>query len=531
MEEKIDTLLLNGYQGAIRGAYEAGAKFIGAVKTLPPVYGVEVSCVTDLNAGKAASQEAERESSGGVKSTGVTENHCEKASYQESNGEDGGGVQATGEDVDVDVSTCQANDESATAKEGLSLTDVFSSSDSVLSAAFGAAVGGKRAFALIDSLPTSQLACYSLTGVNGALVILFVEDAFIRWDSRAIFKSAHFPVLEPSDSLEIKRFVKIAFNMSEKYDVPVVVRASKILMDSLSSVDVYPQKIIKDRAYKKDASKYSLLPSTVALCEDDVVERDRRLSKDAETFPIHQLIERGSNIGVIAAGEEADIAINSLPEASVLKLGSSNPLPLLKIEEFSKTVKKLYVLEERPFIELALIKMDIKCFGASLFPREGRKSAADVEGWIGKKDFTTDKGLAVRSPDFCNDCSLVPLFIALKAAKIPVFTDLSCPSLSAGFLSVGEVAVDNPLLTAVYFSAPSVAVLFDYELLKHAEGLQKIPSSQVELIIIKTNFSTNISSLLSAFGISATEKTLAELEKRNYGGASILKADGCKYEK
>jgi|GEM_PF-5663567 len=457
MEEKLDTLLLNGYQAALRGAKEAGATTFTVVKT-------------------------------------------EKAKSD-------------------DNTLCQ----------------VFDTSSAALSFAFGGAVVGKRAFTIINELPCEELACYSLCGVNGALVILFVENETVKWDSRQIFKSAHYPVLEPYDSQSIKRFVKIAFNMSEKYDVPVVVRVSKTLFLSSGLVDIYEPKVVKDRLYKKDASKNVLLPSTVALCEDDVIERDRRLKKDGETFPIHVSAIKGS-IGVIAVGEEARIAEEGLPEASILRLGTSNPLPIQTIKDFCSKVKKIYCIEERPFIELELIKNGIKCFGSSIFPREGRKSVADIEGYIGKGDFETDKGLPVRTADFCNDCPLVSLFVNIKKSKSIVFTDMNCAILSGGFLGANDVAISDPLPSAIEFSKkfPCVCVIETNSLLKGLESLSLIDESKLCLIIIDTNKKIDIQSLLSAFGLKGDRINL-KTEEPSLGFDQtpkiyITENVDCKYE-
>lgn len=460
MEEKIDSILLNGYEAALRGAYEANASFLSSLKRRP--------------------------------------------SFRIKN------------DFGINV-------------------DKYYSSESALSLAFGAALSGKRAFCMIDEIPSDVLACYSLCGINGALVILYIEDnEYIKWDSRLIFKSAHYPILEPFDAASIKRFVKIAFNMSEKYDVPVVVRTSKALLSSLSLVDIYQPKIIKDRAYKKDASKYVLLPSTISLCEDDVIERDRRLKKDGETFPIHT-VKEGGNIGVIAAGEDAELALSGLKDASVLKLGSTNPLPINMIKEFASKVGKLYCIESRPFIELELIKNDIRCIGVGLFPREGRKTVADIESWIGRSDFATDKGLPVRSPDFCNDCPLVPLFVALKGIKLPVFTDLGCGAYSGGFLASGEVSVASPLGAAISFSEKEecVCVINEDSLLKNVELLPRL-SDKLKLIVLTSRTHSYARELFSTFGISVEKLTLegesvSNLLIRN-GCVCLIDKMECKYE-
>ena len=451
MDNKLGTELLNGYQGAVRGAMEAGAEFIGVAYSIPP-----------------------------------------------------------------------KPFEGAT---------IYHSSFSVLSAAFGAALSGKRAFCFLEELTVEELACYSLCGVNGALVILFCEDnEYLKWNVREIFKSAHFPVLEPSDPSEIKRFVKIAFNMSEKYDVPVIVRASVANLLSMCDVDIYAPKTIKDRAYKKDATKYVLLPATIKLCEDDVCERDRRLKKDGETFPIHTEEHRGEDVGVVACGEQAALAAAALSEASILKLGSSFPLPVEKIKAFAQKVKKLYVVEEFPYIELELIKQGVKCFGAACFPREGRKSVADIQTYIGHSAFTAENGLPVRAPDFCYDCPYLPVFFSLKNKGKTVFTSVGCTSLGGSFVAVNEVSVARPIAAAIAFSSPSYAIVNEWELLKESDALSKLKESSATVIVLKNGDVFDVVKVVDAFGIKA--EIIKDAMPENYVEKLYVYENArCKYAK
>lgn len=360
-----------------------------------------------------------------------------------------------------------------------------------LSYAFGLALAGKRTLVFMQEIPVKLVSEYSYTGINGAVVIVYVEDnSHLEYDSRPLFKACNYPIFEPSDAKELKRFVKISYNFSEKYDVPVVIRVSRNLLNSFSDVPVGERKVILDKPYKKDNSKYVLLPSTIKLCAEDIVARNARLAKDVESFPVNVETLKDKKIGVIASGEIAEMAKEAMPKASILAIGISNPLPMEKIKHFCASVGEVYVIEEHPFIELALLKEGIKCKGVELFPREGRRTVAEIASWImGENSPQTETRYGLRTPDFCTDCGIVPIAFTLKKFGLPIFTDTGCGILAGCFMSANEVGISCSLLSAAAFSVSqrAVALLLENEFFEHITALNDLDLTNVSIVVVVDN--------------------------------------------
>lgn len=405
---------------------------------------------------------------------------------------------------------------------------------SSLSYAFGLALAGKRTLVFMQEIPVSLVSEYSYTGINGAVVIVYVEDnSHLEYDSRPLFKACNYPIFEPSDAKELKRFVKISFNFSEKYDVPVVIRVSRNLLNSFSDVPLGERKNILDKPYKKDSSKYVLLPSTIKLCAEDIVQRNLRLSQDAETFPVNTTTMKDKKIGVIASGEIAKMAKEAMPHASVLALGISNPLPMEKIKAFCESVGEVYVLEEHPFIETALLKAGIKCKGVELFPREGRRTVQEIASWImGEVAPQTETRYGVRTPDFCTDCGIVPIAFTLKKFGLPIFTDTGCGILAGCFMSANEVGVSCSFLSAVAFSVSqrAIALLLENEFFEHVTALKDVNLTNLATVVVVDNddYKAYLPIVGDCVEITASEfLKLQSIESKIY----FVKAEKvCKYE-
>ncbi len=412
----------------------------------------------------------------------------------------------------------------------------FQTSSDALGVAFGFALAGKRSQVFITDLPLKLLTNLSYTGVNGALVIVYLEDCSdLQLDSRPIFKALHLPILEPANPSEVKRFIKIAYNMSEKYDVPIVIRCNKDMLNCGMEVEVGPPKAIQDRTYKRDVSKYALSSSTLKLCLDDINEREKRLAKDGERFPIHSIYDKPSKRGIVAAGEYADLA-NEVLSDKVLKLGTSYPLPIDKIREFSKTVDSLIVIEEHSFIQETLLSYGINCIGKELFIREGRHSAREIAYALGSGPaLVDDTKLPIRTADFCKDCPYAPVFIALKRYEGKVIVPRNCSVYASGYLSVAEVAMDSPLSVASGFAAyiKPLVVISERDLLRDTEILSFVVKSGVKLILLSAD-SYDVKKLLDAFGISCGECSFPneQIDVEFKESVLLVHVDRlCKYEK
>ena len=165
-------------------------------------------------------------------------------------------------------------------------------------------------------------------------------------DTRMIGRAANIPVLEPSDSQEAKDFVKLAYQISEDYDTPVIVRSTTRLSHSQGVVLLEDRVVPEDKAYTRNPAKYVMMPGNAKGRHLAVEDRMNRLAEDASTLPVNKAEYGDLSVGFITSGIPYQYVKEAMPEASVLKLGMVHPLPRKLIEEFASKVEKLYVFEE-----------------------------------------------------------------------------------------------------------------------------------------------------------------------------------------
>ena len=192
-------------------------------------------------------------------------------------------------------------------------------------------------------------------------------------------------MLEPSDSQEAYDFTRLAFEMSEMFDTPVLVRITTRIAHARSTV------VVKDglgaglKDYSKNAAKYVMMPAMARARHVMVEEHMQKLAEYAETLPINEEIT-GNRIGIITSGIAYQYVREALPEASVFKLGMVHPLPIERIRAFGEKVDTLYVAEElEPFIENTLKAAGIPVEGKSIFPSRGELSANLIAQRDGRK--------------------------------------------------------------------------------------------------------------------------------------------------
>lgn len=311
-----------------------------------------------------------------------------------------------------------------------------------LEVAVGASIAGARSMACMKHVGVNVAAdpmfTAAYTGVNGGLVILAADDPGMHssqneQDTRFYARSAHLPLLEPADSQEAKDFTKLAFELSEKYDTPVIVRTTTRLAHSQSFVETADREEVPLRDYVKDVAKYTMMPSS-AIGRHVVVEaREKRLAADVDGFDIVREEMRDTALGVVCSGVVYQYVREALPDASVLKLGVVYPVALGKVREFAKKVKRLVVVEElEPFVEDALKAAGIDCEGKNLFSLQGELSTAIVkEKLLGVKTETEKKDLPVRPPVMCAGCPHRGVFYILNKLKLTVSADIGCYTLGA----------------------------------------------------------------------------------------------------
>lgn len=311
-----------------------------------------------------------------------------------------------------------------------------------LEVAVGASIAGARSMACMKHVGVNVAAdpmfTAAYTGVNGGLVILAADDPGMHssqneQDTRFYARSAHLPLLEPADSQEAKDFTKMAFELSEKYDTPVIVRTTTRLAHSQSFVETADREDVPLRDYVKDVTKYTMMPSS-AIGRHIVVEaREKRLAADVDGFDIVREEMRDDSLGVVCSGVVYQYVREALPEASVLKLGIVYPVALGKVREFAGKVKRLVVVEElEPFIEDTLKAAGIACEGKNIFSLQGELSTAIIkEKLLGVKVETEKKDLPVRPPVMCAGCPHRGVFYILNKLKLTVSADIGCYTLGA----------------------------------------------------------------------------------------------------
>ena len=227
--------------------------------------------------------------------------------------------------------------------------------------AIGASFSGVRSLACMKhvglNVASDPLYTFAYTGVNGGSVIVVADDPGLassqnEQDTRMVARSAHVPVLEPSDSQEAKDFMKVAYEISEKYDTPVILRTTTKLAHSQSVVELYDRVEIEDKPYARNTAKYVMMPASAIGRHLVVEERENRLSKDAASLSINKIEMGDTKVGFITSGIAYQYVKESCPEASVLKLGLVNPISKELISDFCSRVETVYVFEElEPVIE------------------------------------------------------------------------------------------------------------------------------------------------------------------------------------
>ena len=310
--------------------------------------------------------------------------------------------------------------------------------------AIGASIAGRRAFCAMKhvglNVAADPLYTAAYTGVNGGLVIAVADDQGMHssqneQDSRNHAKAAKVPMLEPSDSSECKEFTKLAYEISEKFDTPVILRLSTRVAHSQSVVETADRVTVR-HDYVKNPSKYIMTPANAKPRHVFVEERTKKLTEYAETSPLNKIEMFGDEIGIIANGAAYLYAREALGEkASYLKLGMVNPLPVKLIKDFAAKVKKLYVVEELDdIIETHCRKIGLSPIGKELFTFIGEYSQSYLrEKILGiKPEFDTlDDVIPVRPPVMCAGCPHRGVFYTLKKLGVFVSGDIGCYNLGS----------------------------------------------------------------------------------------------------
>lgn len=309
--------------------------------------------------------------------------------------------------------------------------------------AIGASISGVRSLACMKhvglNVAADPLYTFAYTGVGGGSVFVVADDPGLassqnEQDTRMIARAAHVPVLEPSDSQEAKDFMKLAYELSEQYDTPVILRTTTKLSHSQSAVELCPRCEVADKEYARTPQKYVMMPAAATLRHLAVEEREARLAKDAATLPVNR-VEMGSRkIGFITAGIAYQYVKEVCPDASVLKLGLVNPLSRELIADFISRVETVYVFEElEPVIEEQVRAFGFEVKGKEVFTRQGEYSANLLRRALFGKDEAVfpKKAAPARPPILCPGCPHRSVFSVLNKLKIHASGDIGCYTLGA----------------------------------------------------------------------------------------------------
>ncbi|MBQ8740638.1 MAG: indolepyruvate ferredoxin oxidoreductase subunit alpha [Clostridia bacterium] len=311
--------------------------------------------------------------------------------------------------------------------------------------AFGASLAGARSACAMKhvglNVAADPLFTLSYTGVNGGMVICVADDPAMHssqneQDSRHYAIASKVPMLEPADSQEAYTFARSAFELSEKYDTPVLLRMCTRIAHSQSVVETNEATpaVLKD--YEKNPAKYIMMPGNAVKRHPFVEERTLKLQELAEDC-IYNTVEYGSDeIGIITSGCSYQYVKEVFGDnASILKIGMPNPLPVNTIKDFAAKVKKLYVIEELdPIIENHVKSLGINVIGKEMFSILGefsQKTIADAFGIKANDSVSADSPVPNRPPMMCAGCPHRGMFYTLAKNKITVHGDIGCYTLGA----------------------------------------------------------------------------------------------------
>ena len=309
--------------------------------------------------------------------------------------------------------------------------------------ALGASIAGVRSMCAMKhvglNVAADPLYTAAYTGVKGGMVLVVADDPGMyssqnEQDTRMVARAAMVPVVEPSDSSEAKEFLKYAYELSETYDTPVILRSTTRLSHSQGLVELGERKVPEDIPYERNIGKFVMMPGNAIKRHLVVEARMKKMAEDANTMAINRAEYRDLSVGFITCGIAYQYIREAMPEASILKLGLVNPLPRKLIEEFAAKVDCLYIFEElEPVIEEQVKAWGIaKAVGKEIFTIQGEYSANLLrERVLGQElSFKTEE-VPARPPILCPGCPHRSVFAVLNRLKIRAAGDIGCYTLGA----------------------------------------------------------------------------------------------------
>jgi len=315
-----------------------------------------------------------------------------------------------------------------------------------LESVIGASVAGGRTLATMKhvgvNVAADPLMTLTYTGVNAGLILMVADDPGMHssqneQDSRNYAKFAKVPMLDPSDSQDAYDFTRAAFELSEKFDTPVMLRTTTRISHAKGVVVPKERIAPKVAAWAKDVPKYVMLPNFGKIRHQVIEERLLKLTEFAETTELNRVEMGDTDLGIVTSGISYQYVREAFPDASVLKLGLVHPLPPEKIREFASRVQRLMVVEEMD----AIFEEQIRALGIRVDIGKGPISLC---GELNAELIRAAAGLAPaagapapvenlpqRPPTFCPGCAHRGLFTILAKLKAFVSGDIGCYTLGA----------------------------------------------------------------------------------------------------
>ena len=314
-----------------------------------------------------------------------------------------------------------------------------------LEAAIGGSIAGARTMASMKhvgvNVAADPLFTFSYTGVNGGMVLITADEPGMHssqneQDNRNYAKFAKIAMFEPSTSQEAKDMLKEAFEISEKYDTPVLFRVTTRLCHSKGIVECSDRVDVPIKEYIKNPKKNLTVPAHARVRRVEIDDRMSKLLEYSNNTHLNNYEINDTKIGIVASGMCYTYAKEVFKDdASYMKLGFTNPLPMEKIKKFASKVDNVYVIEENdPFIEEQLKANNIKCHGKDIFPSYGELTPDVIRKSVfGKTNDTIDynKDLVVnRPPGLCAGCPHRGFFYELgKRKNVMITGDIGCYTL------------------------------------------------------------------------------------------------------
>ena len=363
----------------------------------------------------------------------------------------------------------------------------------------GASAAGRRVLSTMKhvgvNVAADPLFTVAYTGVGGGMVVLAADDPGMHssqneQDSHYYAAAAHIPMLDPADSAEALAFTREAFELSERFDVPVFIRSTVRVSHTKCPVELGERASVDRKPYEKDQSKWVMMPLYAKGRRLSLDERIERVRAFAESSPLNRIEEGSSEIGVICLGATYQHVREALPEASILKLGISWPLPPKLLETFANSVEKVYVVEEAS----TYLSDQVKAAGIALetpvgeIPPYGELTPGVIAQAFGAEAASCHEvpdGIPPRPPALCPGCPHRLVFRELARMKAIVTGDIGCYTL-------GAMAPLSAIDTCVDMGA-SISMAHGFEL-----GLEGVDHKPVVAVIGDSTFAhSGITSLLN----------------------------------